>query len=111
MTDVNREIRLVSRPQGFPRPENFELVETPVPEPGEGEILVRNAFMSVDPYMRGRMNDVKSYVPPFQIGEALQGGVVGDLPPLPGRNFECAHNYSIKQDVPVLIDRIYTCLA
>ena len=79
MTDVNREIRLVSRPQGFPRPEDFELAETPVPEPAEGEILVRNAFMSVDPYMRGRMNDVKSYVPPFQIGEALQGGVVGEV--------------------------------
>jgi len=50
-----------------------------LPEPGEGEILVRNAFMSVDPYMRGRMNDVKSYVPPFQLGEALQGGAVGEV--------------------------------
>lgn len=79
MADVNREIRLVARPQGFPRPEDFELAETPLPEPGEGEILVRNAFMSVDPYMRGRMNDVKSYVPPFQIGEALTGGAAGEV--------------------------------
>lgn len=79
MTDTSREIRLASRPQGFPRPEDFELAEAPLPEPGEGEILVRNAFMSVDPYMRGRMNDVKSYVPPFQLGEPLSGGAVGEV--------------------------------
>ncbi len=79
MADVNREIRLAARPQGVPRPEDFELAETPLPEPGDGEILVRNAFMSVDPYMRGRMNDVKSYVPPFQIGEPLSGGAVGEV--------------------------------
>lgn len=79
MADVNREIRLAARPRGFPRPEDFELAETPLPEPGAGEILVRNTFMSVDPYMRGRMNDVKSYVPPFQVGEALQGGAVGEV--------------------------------
>lgn len=79
MTDVNREIRLAARPQGFPRPEDFELAETPLPEPADGEVLVRNAFISVDPYMRGRMNDVKSYVPPFQIGEPLTGGAVGEV--------------------------------
>ena len=75
----NREIRLVRRPEGLPRPADFELVETPVPAPGPGQILVRNIYMSVDPYMRGRMMDRKSYVPPFQIGETLSGGAVGQV--------------------------------
>ncbi|MBW4719031.1 NADP-dependent oxidoreductase [Saccharothrix obliqua] len=73
------EIRLASRPQGLPTPENFELAEAPVPTPGPGQLLVRNLVMSVDPYMRGRMNDVKSYVPPFQVGQALDGGAVGEV--------------------------------
>ena len=63
----------------MPQPTDFALVEVDVPEPGDGEVLIRNAFMSVDPYMRGRMNDVKSYVPPFQLGEALNGGAVGQI--------------------------------
>ena len=58
-------------PPGEPEPSNFELAETEVPEPGDGEIVVRNTFMSVDPYMRGRMNAAKSYAAPYQIGEAL----------------------------------------
>jgi NADPH-dependent curcumin reductase CurA len=74
-----REIRLVSRPTGAPTPSDFELVDTEVGEPGDGEVLVRNRFMSVDPYMRGRMSDAKSYVPPFRIGEVLQGGAVGEV--------------------------------
>ncbi|RME55596.1 MAG: NADP-dependent oxidoreductase [Caldilineae bacterium] len=78
-TQTGREIRLRSRPTGLPTPENFELAEVAVPEPQEGQILVRNHFMSVDPYMRGRMRDVKSYVPPFQIGEPLSGGAVGEV--------------------------------
>jgi NADPH-dependent curcumin reductase CurA len=73
----NREIRLVARPQGLPAEDVFELVETPVPEPGEGQLLIRNAFLSVDPYMRPRMNDVRSYVAPFTLGEAMTGGAVG----------------------------------
>ncbi len=73
------EIRLASRPQGFPTPENFELAEAPVPTPGAGQLLVRNLVMSVDPYMRGRMNDVKSYTEPFQVGRALDGGAVGEV--------------------------------
>jgi hypothetical protein len=76
---MNREIHLASRPVALPAHENFELVETPVPEPQEGQILVRNHYMSVDPYMRGRMRDTKSYVPPFQIGEPLTGGAVGEV--------------------------------
>jgi NADPH-dependent curcumin reductase CurA len=75
----NREIRLKQRPVGLPSPADFELVETTVPDPGPGQILVHNLFMSVDPYMRGRMMDRKSYVPPFQIGEALSGGAVGEV--------------------------------
>jgi NADPH-dependent curcumin reductase CurA len=62
-----------------PTPDNFEVVEVDVPELGEGEVLVESSFMSVDPYMRGRMNDVKSYVPPFQIGEPLNGAAVGQV--------------------------------
>ncbi|MEV1289668.1 NADP-dependent oxidoreductase [Micromonospora sp. NPDC049679] len=74
-----REIHLASRPAGWPTPDNFRLVEVPVPDPGPGQVLVRNQVMSVDPYMRGRMNDVKSYVPPFQVGAALDGGAVGEV--------------------------------
>ena len=73
----SREIRLKRRPTGMPSEADFELVETTVPAPGPGEVLVRNVYMSVDPYMRGRMVDRASYVPPFQVGEALSGGAVG----------------------------------
>jgi NADPH-dependent curcumin reductase CurA len=74
-----KEIRLAARPVGWPTAETFEVAETPVPEPGPGQVLIRNVWMSVDPYMRGRMNDVKSYMPPFQIGEPLDGGAVGEV--------------------------------
>jgi len=74
-----RQITLASRPNGWPTAENFALVEVETPEPAEGQLVVRNQFMSVDPYMRGRMNDVKSYVPPFQIGQPLDGGAVGEV--------------------------------
>jgi NADPH-dependent curcumin reductase CurA len=73
------EIRLASRPQGWPTDDNFEIAEAAVKSPVAGQVLVRNVLMSVDPYMRGRMNDVKSYVPPFQIGEPLEGGAVGEV--------------------------------
>jgi len=78
-TDVNRQIVLAARPQGMPRASDFRLEEGPVPAPGAGELLVRNIYMSVDPYMRGRMNDRKSYAPPFQIGEPLNGRAVGQV--------------------------------
>ncbi|NYH51490.1 MULTISPECIES: NADP-dependent oxidoreductase [Nocardiopsis] len=77
MSVTSREVHLVSRPVGEPRPDDFSLVETTVGDPGPGEVLVRNDWMSVDPYMRGRMNDVKSYVPPYQLGEPMDGGAVG----------------------------------
>ncbi len=74
-----REIRLAARPHGWPTDETFEIADVPMPEAGPGQVLVRNLFMSVDPYMRGRMNDVKSYVPPFAVGEPLDGGAVGEV--------------------------------
>ena len=74
-----REIRLASRPTGRPVPENFRLAESPLPELQDGQILVRNLFISVDPYMRGRMNDVKSYSAPFALDTALDGGAVGEV--------------------------------
>ncbi|GAA3574422.1 NADP-dependent oxidoreductase [Nonomuraea rosea] len=76
---INRVYRLASRPLGEPRPENFELVEEEVPRPGAGQILVRNTWMSVDPYMRGRMDDAESYIPPFQVGGPLEGSAVGEV--------------------------------
>ncbi|HYA02758.1 MAG TPA: NADP-dependent oxidoreductase [Syntrophobacteria bacterium] len=74
---LSREIRLKHRPLGMPKEEHFEFVTVPVPEPGDGEMLVRNLYMSVDPYMRGRMSERESYVPPFQLGRTLEGGCVG----------------------------------
>jgi hypothetical protein len=75
----SREIRLKSRPVGMPAAENFEVVSVSLGAPGAGEVQVRNRFMSVDPYMRGRMYDRPSYVPPFQLGEVLQGHAVGEV--------------------------------
>jgi NADPH-dependent curcumin reductase CurA len=75
----SREVRLAQRPVGEPKPEDFELAEVELGEPEDGRLLVRNVFMSVDPYMRGRMNDAKSYVPPYELGKAMYGGAVGEV--------------------------------
>ena len=75
----SREVHLVKRPVGEPDTGDFALVETTVADPGPGQVLVRNDWMSVDPYMRGRMNDVKSYLPPFGLNEPMQGGAVGTV--------------------------------
>ena len=72
-----RAWHLMSRPQGLPTNDNFALKEIDLPPLGEGQVRVRNDWLSVDPYMRGRMNDVKSYVPPFQIDQPMEGGAVG----------------------------------
>jgi NADPH-dependent curcumin reductase CurA len=79
MTDTTRAWHLKSRPTGLPAPDNFELKETPLPELQEGWVRVENSWLSVDPYMRGRMNDVKSYVPPFELGAPMEGGAVGKV--------------------------------
>ncbi|MET9374743.1 NADP-dependent oxidoreductase [Streptomyces sp. NPDC003035] len=75
----SREWHLVARPHGWPTPADFALRETPVTEPAEGRILVKNLHFSVDPYMRGRMNDVKSYIPPFKLDHPMDGGAVGEV--------------------------------
>src|SRR6266852_212949 len=74
-----RQIVLASRPSGWPTEGNFVLTEAGRPDLADGQVRVRNLFMSVDPYMRGRMNDVKSYVPPFRLGEPLEGGAIGTV--------------------------------
>ncbi|MEN6405959.1 MAG: NADP-dependent oxidoreductase [Thermoguttaceae bacterium] len=80
MTDImNREIRLASRPNGMPTAANFTLARTKLEPLQDQQVLVRNLFMSVDPYMRGRMNEGKSYVPPFELGKPLDGGAVGEV--------------------------------
>jgi NADPH-dependent curcumin reductase CurA len=80
MTDLtSREIRLVSRPNGMPTADNFTLAQTVIEPLETGQVLVRNLYMSVDPYMRGRMNEGKSYVPPFELGKPLGGGAVGEV--------------------------------
>jgi len=79
MPVTSKEVHLVARPSGEPDPTDFALVETTLGDPGAGEVLVRNSWISVDPYMRGRMNDAKSYVPPYGLGEAMGGGAVGTV--------------------------------
>jgi NADPH-dependent curcumin reductase CurA len=75
----SREIRLASRPDGIPTEDNFAMANIEIPPLQDGQVLVRNLYMSVDPYMRGRMNEGKSYVPAFELGEPLTGGAVGEV--------------------------------
>ncbi|MDQ0269765.1 NADP-dependent oxidoreductase [Cytobacillus purgationiresistens] len=75
----NRSILLVKRPEGMPNQDNFKLITKDVPEIGDGEVLIRTIYLSVDPYMRGRMNGVKTYADPFELNEVLSGGVVGKV--------------------------------
>src|SRR5271169_6252464 len=76
---ISREIRLASHPRGLPAADNFILSQRELGPPQNGQVLVRNLYMSVDPYMRGRMNEGKSYVPPFGLGQPLEGGAVGEV--------------------------------
>ncbi len=78
-TITSREIRLASRPQGLPTAANFTHAQIELKSLPDQQVLVRNLFMSVDPYMRGRMNDRKSYAPPFELGKVLDGGAVGEV--------------------------------
>src|SRR6186713_2387900 len=85
MSLKNRQVLLASRPKGEPTPENFRLVEAEVPQPGAGQMLLRTVYLSLDPYMRGRMNAGPSYAPPVEVGEVMVGGTVSavvrsDLP-------------------------------
>ena len=74
--NISKEIHLKNRPEGLPTENDFELAQVAIPEISEGQVLVQNIYMSVDPYMRGRMYDRKSYVP-FQLGMPLNGGCIG----------------------------------
>ena len=75
----NREIRLASRPTGMPALDNFRIVDAEIPQPTDGEVMVRTLYISVDPYLRGRMREGRSYIPPFQIDEVINSGVVGEV--------------------------------
>jgi NADPH-dependent curcumin reductase CurA len=77
--ETNRRFVLASRPEGEPTPENFRLETGPVPEPGEGQVLLRTLWMSLDPYMRGRMSAAKSYAKPVEIGQVMEAGTVGEV--------------------------------
>jgi NADPH-dependent curcumin reductase CurA len=74
---VTREVVLSAYPQGEPQESDFEVRDVPDPVPGDGDVLVRNVFVSVDPYMRGRMTGIKTYVSPFEVGDPIDGGAVG----------------------------------
>ncbi len=76
---TNKQVLLASRPKGAVAADNFRIVEAPIPAPGEGEVLVKNLWLSLDPYMRGRMNDVKSYVPPVALDAVMVGQTVGEV--------------------------------
>ena len=76
---TSREIHLAARPHGWPTADTFRLVTVEVPDPGPGQVVIRNQFMSVDPYMRGRMNDGPSYAPPYRVGEVMHGRAVGEV--------------------------------
>src|ERR1700733_14154637 len=79
MPQINRQLVLASRPQGAVTPDNFKLVEAPLAPLAEGEFRVRNHFLSLDPYMRGRMNDAKSYAAPQPLNEVMIGGTAGEV--------------------------------
>ena len=75
----NKEIRFASRPAGTPKPDNFNFVDTDMPQPKDGEVLVRTLYISVDPYLRGRMREGRSYVAPFEVGQVIESGAVGEV--------------------------------
>ena len=84
---MNRQITLAARPVGFPQDSDFALVECEIPEPGPGEVLVRSQWLSLDPYMRGRMSEARSYAKPTEVGEVMTGQVVGEVVESQDRRF------------------------
>ena len=85
---INRQIILVKRPSGKPQPDDFSLVDASVPVPEEGQVLCKTIYLSLDPYMRGRMNDSKSYADPVKINEVMTGGTVGQVLKSLSTNFQ-----------------------
>lgn len=78
-TTINTRVLLAARPNGYPAISDFEIDTTPIPTPGSGNILVRTLYLSLDPYMRHRMDDARSYAPPAPLGEVMIGGIVGEV--------------------------------
>ncbi|GIP42934.1 putative NADP-dependent oxidoreductase YfmJ [Paenibacillus sp. J45TS6] len=78
-TTKNRQVLLIKRPEGLPTPGDFKFTDAEVQQPQEGQVVVKTLYLSVDPYMRGRMNDSKSYIPPYQLNEVIKGGAVGEI--------------------------------
>src|SRR5689334_14739063 len=79
MAAMNRQFKLAARPVGMPKESDFSLVESPVPSPADGQVLVKTAFLSVDPYMRGRLTGIRTYADPVNIGDVMVGGAVGEV--------------------------------
>jgi NADPH-dependent curcumin reductase len=79
VTEQNLQVLLASRPVGRPSPDNFEFVQTPIPNPGEGQVLLKIRYLSLDPYMRGRMSAAKSYAASVEIGQVMEGGTVAEV--------------------------------
>jgi NADPH-dependent curcumin reductase len=88
MAVLNRQVLLANRPQGSVSEDNFKIVETPIAAPGPGEVLIKSEWLSLDPYMRGRMNDAKSYVPPARLGEVMVGQTAGEVVESQDPNFK-----------------------
>src|SRR5579864_5045018 len=76
---INRQIKLAARPVGLPKESDFTLVDAPTPSPAEGQALVKTAYLSVDPYMRGRITGIRTYADPVNIGDVMEGGTVGQV--------------------------------
>ncbi|MEV6598607.1 NADP-dependent oxidoreductase [Actinoplanes sp. NPDC051346] len=94
MSRINSQYRLAARPVGLPKPTDWEYVEEPAAEPGEGELLVQTTYLSLDPAMRGWMNDAKSYIPPVGIGEVMRAGGVGRVVASRHRSFAVGDHVS-----------------
>lgn len=88
MPNINRQITLAARPAGYPKTSDFKLIESPIPDPKEGEILVRTIYLSVDPYQRGLMNAAHPYRNPIEIGGVIVGGTVGKVIVSKNPNFQ-----------------------
>jgi NADPH-dependent curcumin reductase CurA len=87
MSAINRQFKLAARPVGMPKESDFSLVEAPMPVPGDGQVLLKTVYLSVDPYMRGRITGVKSYADPVNIGDVMVGGAVGRVVESKSPNF------------------------
>lgn len=85
---MNKTILFKERPEGKPQPENFKITEEKLPQPGEGEILLKSLFISVDPYLRSRMRDEESYIPPFKLNEPLESMVIAEVVESKNSNFQ-----------------------